>query len=48
MNKETRIIDMYNKGISYIEIQKELKICYNTIRKVLKQNGLPTRRSKLS
>lgn len=48
MNKETRIIEMYNKGISYIEIQKELKICYNTICKVLKQNGLPTRRSKLS
>ena len=48
MNKENEIIKMYNQGISYKEIQKELKVCYNTIRKVLAQNGLTTKRSKLS
>lgn len=48
MNKESKIIEMYNQGISYTEIQKELKVCYNTIRKVLTQNGLTTKRSKLS
>lgn len=48
MDKTEKIIDMYNKGISYTQIQKELKIGYNKLVRILKENNLSTKRNKLS
>lgn len=48
MNIDNEILKMYYNNIPYNVIQKTLKVGYKTIIKVLNNNNLPTKRSRIT